>query len=322
MVTLERVDANDAAGQSALRSFRMSFPTSSTGGLVADERVEPIRHVLAVAIEPSRLAAGLVDERGEVLLRDRVTTPTRDVWRTLERLIRRVIAAAPEGLGSPTAVGVSCAGPIDIQAGSVSPPGVPAWTNFPLREHLERLTGRPVELDSAGGAATEAERWLGEAVGVGSYLSIQIGATAASACVIDGVRLSGSHGNAGAIAHINVEPNGKLCSCGAHGCLEAYVSSTAIEAEFNRPLGRSTTPIVERTGIMLGRAIASMAATLDVRTVFVSGNVIDVLGDPMLEAMHRELTDRSRLLSLAGLRVIEPHEQIAPLVAAAALALR
>ena len=268
------------------------------------------------------MAAGLVDASGAVLLRDRVTTPSRDVWRALEQLIRRVIAAAPEGLGAPRAVGVSCTGPIDVRAGTVSPPLVPAWTSFPLREHLERLTGRPVELDTAGGAVTEAERWLGEAAGVSSYLKVQIDTTVESGCVIDGVRLSGSLGNAGAIAHVNVEPGGKECQCGALGCLEAYVSSTALEAELNRPLGRATTPIVDRTGIMLGRALASVCATLDVTTVLLSGNVIDVLGDPMLESMHRELAVRSRLKNLSGLRVIEPHERLSPLTAAASLALR
>lgn len=281
----------------------------------------PIDHVLAVAIEPSRLAAGLVDSSGDVILRDRVTTPNRDVWRTLEQLIRRVIAAAPQGVGTPRAVGVSCAGPVDVQAGTVSPPLVPAWTNFPLREHLERLSGRHVELDSAGGAATEAERWIGEAKGVASYLTVHLDTTAESGCVIDGVRLAGAHGNAASIAHLNVEPDGKPCRCGARGCLETYVSSTALEAELNRPLGRATVPIIERTGIMLGRAIASMCATLDVTTVFLSGNVVDVLGDPMLEMMHRELAVRSRLPSLNTLSVIEPHERIPPLVAAASLAL-
>ena len=280
-----------------------------------------IDHVLAVAIEPSRLAAGLVDAKGELLLRDRVTTPTRDVWRTLEQLIRRIIAAAPSGLPRPRAVGVSCVGAVDTRAGTVSPPLVPAWINFPLREHLERLTGLEVELDSAGGAATEAERWIGEARGVSSYLSIRIDTTVESGCVIDGVRLSGARGNAASIAHINVEPGGNRCRCGALGCLEAYVSSTALEAEFNRPLGRATQPMVERTGIMLARAVASMCATLDVTTVFLSGNVIDVLGDRMLEALHRELAVRSRLKSLQGLKIIEPHERIWPLVAAASLAL-
>lgn len=299
----------------------MSFSGGTANDQFADEQDDPIDHVLAIAIEPSRLAAGLVDARGEVLLRDRITTPSRDVWRALDGLIRRVIAAAPDDLGAPRSVGVSCAGPVDVHAGTVSPPMIPAWTNFPLRDHLERLTGRSVELDSAGGAVAEAERWIGEATGLGSYLCVRIDKTVESGCVIDGVRLVGAHGNAASMAHIGVEPDGRVCWCGAAGCLEAYVSSTSIEAEINRPLGRATAPIVDRTGIMLGRGIASMVAILDVTTVFVSGNVVDVLGDAMLEAAHREVQARSRLLSLAGLRIVEPHEQITPLVAAASLAL-
>ncbi len=278
-------------------------------------------HALAVAIEPTRLAAGLVDSDGGILVRDRISTPTHEVWRNLEQLVRRVIAAAPEGVGAPHAVGVSCAGPVDTRAGTVSPPLVPSWTAFSIRDHLEALTGLPVELDTLGGAATEAERWLGEAAGVSSYLTVQLDATVESGCVIDGVRLSGAHGNAASIAHIQVEPGGKPCRCGASGCLETYVSSTALEAELNRPLGRATVPVIERTGIMLGRAVASITATLDVTTVFVSGNVIDVLGDPLIQAFRNELTLRSKLPNLAGLRIIEPHERIVSLVAAGALVL-
>jgi hypothetical protein len=59
-----------------------------------------------------------------------------------------------------------------------------------------------------------------------------------------------------------------------------------------------------------------------VATVFLSGNVIDVLGDPLLESLHRELAVRSRLTNLSGLQVIEPHERLSPLTAAASLVLR
>lgn len=273
-----------------------------------------------MAIEQGRLVAGIVDRTGEVLLRDRISTPSRDVWRALEQLVRRVVAAAPTELGTPQIAGVSCDGPIDQRAGAVSPPIVGPWSNFPLRDRLEELTGIPVVLDTAGGALTEAERWLGAAIGLSSYVNVIVDRTVESACVIDGVRLRGAHGNAGSIAHVNVEPGGRPCWCGASGCLTAYVSSTAIEAEMNRPLRRATEPVVELTGIMLGRAIASMAAVVDVTTFFVSGTVIDAFGDPMLAVARREITERSRLPTLGELRVVEPDHGIPPLVAAAALA--
>lgn len=273
-----------------------------------------------MAIEQSRLVAGFVDRSGEVLVRDRISTPSRDVWRALEQLIRRVMAAAPAELGRPAIAGVSCDGPFDQRAGSVSPPVVGPWSNFPLRDRLEELVGIPIVLDSTGGAAAEAERWLGAAVGLASYVNVIVDRSVESACVIDGVRLRGGHGNAGSIAHVIVEPNGRSCWCGASGCLAAYASSTAIEAEMNRPLRRATDSTVERTGIMLGRAIVSFAAMVDVTTFFVSGSVIDTLGDPLMATAGREIGERARLPTLAGLRVLEPDHGIAPLVAAAALA--
>lgn len=276
--------------------------------------------ILAVAIEPGRLVAGLVDRAGDVLVRDRISTPARDVWRALEQLVLRVMAAAPPDLGPPAIAGVSCEGPVDQRSGAVSPNVIGPWSNFPLRTRLEELTGIPVVLDSAGGAAAEAERWLGAAVGIASYVNVVVDRAVDSACVIDGVRLRGAHGNAGSIAHVLVEPDGMPCWCGAAGCLSAYVSSTSIEAEMNRPLRRATDSIVDRTGIMLGRAVASMAAMVDVTTFFVSGVVIDTFGDRLMAAIGRELGERARLPTLGALRVAEPGHGIPALVAAASLA--
>lgn len=245
--------------------------------------------------------------------------PARDVWRSLERLVRRVNAAAPESVIPFDQVGASCVGPVDEQAGTVSPPYVPAWNSFALREHLEELTERPVTVGSAGAAAAEAERRIGEARETSSYLFVVADATVDSACIVNGRRIRGAHGNAGSIAHVSVDPGGLACWCGAKGCLEPYLSSIALEAEMNRPLRRANPSTIERAGIMLGRAIASMCATVDVDTVFVTGGVIDAFGDDLLDVARRELLSRTRLPYLDGLRLIEPVEHIGPFLRAAAL---
>ncbi len=281
--------------------------------------VSPHPPVLAVAIEPTRLAAALIDPSGTILVRDRVTMPSRDVWRSLERLVRRVNAAAPDSVEAFDRVGVSCVGPVDEQAGTVSPPYVPAWNSFALREHLEELTERPVTLASAGAAAAEAERRVGEARETSNYLFVVADATVDSACIVNGRRIRGAHGNAGAIAHVTVDTDGLACWCGSTGCLEPYLSSIALETEMNRPLRRANPSTIERAGIMLGRAIASMCATVDIDTVFVTGGVIDAFGDELLDVARRELLTRTRLPNLDGLRLIEPVEHIGSLLRAVAL---
>ncbi|MDX2380043.1 MAG: ROK family protein, partial [Acidimicrobiia bacterium] len=150
--------------------------------------------VLAVAVEAGRLAAGIVDTGGTALVRDRITIPQREVWRGLEGLIRRVIAAAPAGTRRPQAVGVSCLGPIDIDAGSVSPSAVDAWRGFPLVAELEALTGLPVYLDTRAATVAEFARATEMTGEDDSYLVLLLDSTIESACVVGGVRLRGAHG--------------------------------------------------------------------------------------------------------------------------------
>ncbi len=247
--------------------------------------------------------------------------PSRDVWRALDGLVRRVDAAGRDSVVPFAQVAVSCVGPVDEQAGTVTPPYVPTWTSFPLRDHLEELTERPVLLASAGAAAAEAERLVGEARDTASYAFLIADATVDSACIVDGRRMSGAHGNAGSLAHITVDPTGLSCWCGARGCLEPYLSSIALQAELNRPLRRANPSTIERSGIMLGRAIASLCAMVDVDTIFVTGGVIDAFGDTLLHVTRRELQTRSRLSNLADLSIVEPVEYISSLVRAASLVL-
>jgi glucokinase len=276
--------------------------------------------VLAVVVDPGRLAAGIVDPAGEVLVRDRIGTPSHGVWRALEQLVRRVLAARADEVSAPGAVAVSCSGPIDQPAGAVSPMALPAWSGFPLRQHLEDLTGLPVVLDTLAGATAVGELRHGDTVETSSFFTLVLDRTIESACIIDGHRLRGAHGNAGSIGHLVVEPGGQRCACGAAGCLAALASAAALELEMNRPLRRATPSIIERTGIMVGRAIASTAIAFDVSTFVLSGSVVDTFGDTMLDAMHRELGLRLRLAHLSDLRVVESSGFVQPLTCAAALA--
>ena len=285
----------------------------------AGAAVPEARTALAVVVEGARLAAGLVDESGAIVVRDRIATPARDTWGGLERMIRRVLAAGPDGVAPPSSVATVCSGPIDSRAGSVSSPDIYGWSNFPIRERLEELTELPVSVDSLAGAMAELR--LRGADGSApdqasrSFLEVALGTSVDSACVVNGRRLRGAHGNAGSIAHVNVEPGGKPCWCGAEGCAEPYLSTTAIEAEINRPLQRATPSIMERTGMMLGRALSTMAVAVDVSVVHVSGPLVETLGQPMLVATRSEIDVRSRLAHVAGLDV-RPDGEVSLLVAA------
>jgi glucokinase len=299
-------------------------------GQAAADTVEPppprpgIPGYLAIDRGASRLAAGIVDQDGEVVLRDRVATPARNVWPVLTQLVGRVLAANP-GDVEPKICGVTCPGPLDRGTGSMKPIGMPMWHGFPIRRELAEITGLDVEMETPGRALALAELWRGAAAeqpaGSPCFATMVLGDDADGGFVVLGRLVNGLTGNLGQFGHLVVEPDGMPCACGAAGCLTMYASARGIEASTNRELRRTPAAIVERTGIMVARACASVAAMLDVTEIVLGGVVPSVFGDPFFEALDRELDQRSGLGHLERMRVrgVSPG-RIGPLVAAAAVA--
>ena len=290
---------------------------------------------LAIDLGPRRLAAAVVNADGDVLVRDRVATPPRNVWPVVRQLVGRVLAAngsraTPGGdvmLVEPVYCGVTAPGPFDRAAGTIRPVGMPVWRDFPLRDELGELTGLPVAVETSGRALALAEQWLGEAAQVPSveqeFATLVLGDDVDGAVVAGGRLLDGRTGNVGQFGHLIVEPEGQSCECGAIGCLTVYAGVRGVETSTGRDLRRTPPAIVERTGIMVARACASIAAMLDITDIVIGGVVPSVMGQPFFDALATELEHRSRLGHLQDLRVrgLGPAG-IGPLASAAAVAYR
>jgi glucokinase len=275
---------------------------------------------LAIDVGGTKLAVGIVADTGEVLVRDRVATPARDVWPALSRVVLRVLAAAPS---PPAAVGIGCGGPMQPTTRTVSPLHIPSWKDFPLADEVEALTQLPAVLDNNAKAVALGEAWCGAAQGVRDFVAVVMGAGLGGGIISGGRLLDGRLGNAGHIGHMVVEPDGRPCMCGGRGCLEAYCSGIAIEEETGRPPQRAPQAIVERTGLLTGRALASLGALCDLKLAVVGGSVALGFGEPFFSAAQIELDQRARLGFTQGFQVIPAGlGQSAALVGAAALARR
>ena len=141
--------------------------------------------------------------------------------------------------------------------------------------------------------------------------------------VVDGRLLDGASGNAGHIGHVCVEPEGRLCPCGARGCLEAEVSGTAIAAVTGRPAAEAGPDVVARAGRLVGRAVASVVNLCDLGLAVVAGSVALGFGDPFFAAAQAELDAHARISFARGARIRPAGLGAAgPLVGAAAVAWR
>ena len=184
---------------------------------------------------------------------------------------------------------------MDLRRGTVSPLNIPAWRDFPLRARLEALTGLAVALDNDAKALALAEGWTGAARRRRDFLAMVVSTGVGGGIVVDGRLLDGASGNAGHVGHVIVEPDGRLCRCGARGCLEAEASGTAIAAATGRPPAEATPDVVSRTGRLVGRAVASVVSLLDIELIVVGGSVALGFGAPFFAAANDELHARARL---------------------------
>lgn len=275
-----------------------------------DGEVESSDHgvsVLAVDLGVRHLAVGVQGPDGVLGVRDRIVTPAREPLRGLLRLVDRVLAATPES-HRPSICGVTAPGPVVEPIGEFHPLGIPTWHGVPLRREIQRLTGLDTVLESIG------RGYASVAAGEQSAVALHLGDQVDGGIVVDGRLVSGATGHAGMIGHLAVEHPGASCVCGASGCLEAYASARAIEEQTGRDLARTPPAIVERAGIMVGRACASLAAMLDQRQIVLGGPVVAAFRDPFVDAVRSEFEQRCRLTHLSGVevRVAQFHVLAAP----------
>ena len=283
--------------------------------------------ILAIDISGSTFGAGLVSTKGDLL--DRASARVEpDVgpeahFVRLATIVEQQMSLADRHEIRIAAVGIACTGPVTVNCETVSPINIPAWREFPIRERVRELTAKEVYGDSDGKALAMAEGWVGAAKGYSNYCVITVSTGVGGGIVLDGELLDGASGNAGHIGHIIVDPNGRRCSCGARGCLEAEASGTAIEAITGRSPNEPTYEIMQRTGRLVGRAAASLCNMLDLDLVAVGGGVALGFAATFFNAAQEELSSDARLPYSRQARITPTRlGDRGPLIGAGAIGIR
>ncbi|HEV7887926.1 MAG TPA: ROK family protein [Acidimicrobiales bacterium] len=274
--------------------------------------------VAAVDVGGTKIACGLVDSAGTVLRR--VQAPTgADPWPVLAGLL----SSLELPVGGVAACGVGCGGPMSEGGELVSPLNIGGWRDFPLRARLAALLDMPVFVDNDAKALALGEGWKGAAAGERDYIGMVVSTGVGGGVVLDGRLLDGASGNAGHIGHLIVVPGGRPCACGSRGCLEAEISGLSVAAVTGQPAAEASAAVIDRAGLLLGQALASVAALLDLRLAVVSGSVALGWGEPFFAAAQRALDGSARISFARGARVVPGAlGPDGPLVGAAAVALR
>jgi glucokinase len=283
-------------------------------------------YAIGIDVGGTKVAGGVVDETGAVLLRARRDTPSTSPQATQDTIALLVQELAKSY--DVETVGIGAAGFVDEKRATVLFAPNLAWRNEPLRADVQRRVGLPVVVENDANAAAWGEARFGAGRGHDTVVAVTVGTGIGGGLVLGGRLYRGSFGVAAEIGHLRMVPDGLRCGCGNKGCWEQYASGTALVREA-RELAVAHSPLAERLlelaggdpaaitgpivtqaardgdpaavelfedmGRWLGAGMADLATILDPSCFVIGGGVSEagsLLLDPARNSFHRNLSGR------------------------------
>jgi fructokinase len=212
-------------------------------------------------IEGVALAAG-----GQEVGRHRIPAPRGDYDASLSALVA-LISDLEAGAGGTGTIGIGMPGSISPATGLVQNANS-VWLNGkPLKDDLEARLGRPVRLANDANCFAISEATDGAGAGARSVFGVILGTGCGGGIVVDGRIVDGPRGIGGEWGHNPLpwmtaeEHPGLLCWCGRPGCMETWVSGTALAADHQRATGERLDG--EEIVVRAAAGDAAACATLD-----------------------------------------------------------
>lgn len=186
---------------------------------------------IGIHLDHQTLLIVLVDLTGEIHFRRLILVQKPEPDATLAR-IAEVLDDIKAQLGARwhkvLGMGVVMPGPFGVEGiSSIGPTTLHGWEKVDIEAQLAAMSQLPVTLENDATVAAIGERFHGVARQLNSFIYLYIGTGLGAGIFMDGHIYSGHAHNAGEVGHVVVEPGGRACYCGNHGCLERYVSLQA-----------------------------------------------------------------------------------------------
>ena len=269
--------------------------------------ISTLRGVVGIDIGGTNLRFGLVTENGTIHSRVRMKTCTtrKGFLRQLVKGIDELRENALSARCRLVSVGIGMPGLINRDGEILSSVNLDQCKGLKLAEELSSLTGLAVTVGNDANAAACGEHRFGVGKTFSSFLMITIGTGVGGGLILGGRLWTGIDGFAGEFGHITVEPDGRPCSCGNHGCLERYASASALVADAQSMAGRKTADwtaetlaevaaagdrqvadLYARVGRYLGIASATVINLLNLEAIVIGGGV--AASFPLWEEVMRQ----------------------------------
>lgn len=190
----------------------------------------------------TNIKAGILDEKQKLLIEDSVPTraerPYQEVIGDMADLVKRLLEGLHITEQELLGVGVGSPGTVDAEQGVVLYSNNFGWENVPLAAELSRYFTCPVKLSNDANCAALGEVKAGAAKEISNAVLLTLGTGVGGGVIIDGRVFEGAHAGGAELGHTSLILGGEACTCGRRGCVEAYVSATALIRDAKRAAGK------------------------------------------------------------------------------------
>ena len=204
------------------------------------EKAAPVR--IGIDIGGTDIKIGLVDVHQKLI--DAVYIPTeaeKPVKEVIQKVGERALGLLEKN-GIPmdqcVGAGIGVPGTVDRKAGVVRYSNNIRWEEVHLADEIGKYLPVPVEIANNADCAALGEAVAGAGKECSDVVMLTLGTGVGGGIILDGEIYEGRGIGGSELGHMVIVENGEPCTCGRRGCLEAYVSITALKREAYRVAGK------------------------------------------------------------------------------------
>lgn len=191
----------------------------------------------------TNIKAGIVDGNQEIIAEASAPTkaerPYQEVIDDMANLVKKLLERAGIPEKELCGVGIGSPGTIDAKEGVVVYSNNFCWENVPLVAKMQQHFSCPIRISNDANCAALGEVKAGAARELKNAVLLTLGTGVGGGVILDGQVFEGAHAGGAELGHTSLILGGEPCTCGRRGCVEAYVSATALIRDAKRAAERN-----------------------------------------------------------------------------------
>jgi len=188
---------------------------------------------IGIDLGGTKIEGILLDQQNQVLERIRVPTQQENGYEAILSRIVTLIKDIQSRSDQAASIGICTPGAIEPTEGVLKNSNTVCLNGKPLKNDLESALDCSIEMENDANCFALAEAALGAAKGYSTVFGVIMGSGVGGGIVFSQRIHRGRLFIAGEWGHITLHPNGLNCYCGRQGCVEKYISGTALEMRWN-----------------------------------------------------------------------------------------